>query len=79
MKSLRRKVWLSESLFPHKKKLMTGGNVTEDWRKASNKSIADNLIKSIEELLDGKVSHYVCCDRTTQHEKIVIEYNHTKK
>jgi hypothetical protein len=53
--------------------------VTEDWRKASNKSIADNLIKSIEELLDGKVSHYVCCDRTTQHEKIVIEYNHTKK
>ena len=28
--------------------------MTEDWRKASNKSIADNLVQSIAELLDGE-------------------------
>ena len=58
---------------------MIGGNVTEDWRKASNKCIADNLISSIAELLDADVKHYVCCDKKNQHEKIVIEYNHQKK
>jgi len=65
---------------------MIGGNVTEnepqikgDWREVTNKAIADNLVKSIEQLLGGKAKHYTCCDRTTQHEKIVIEYNHQKK
>ena len=58
---------------------MIGDNVTEDWRKASNKAIADNLISSIAELLDADVKHYVCCDKKNQHEKIVIEYNHQKK
>jgi len=53
--------------------------MTEDWRKASNKCIADNLISSIAELLDADVKHYVCCDKKNQHEKIVIEYNHQKK
>jgi len=63
----------------NKTNLMIGGNVTEDWRKASNKAIADNLISSIAELLDADVKHYVCCDKKNQHEKIVIEYNHQKK
>ena len=66
---------------------MTGGNVTEDprieyeekWRVATNKVIVENLIEKIEELLGGKATYHICCDRTTQHEKIVIEYNHTKK
>ena len=51
----------------------------ENWRKASNKAIADNLISSIAELLDADVKRYVCCDKKNQHEKIVIEYNHQKK
>jgi len=65
---------------------MIGGNVTEnepmikgDWRKATNEQIVSNLIKKIEELLDGKAHHYYVSDRTTKHEKIVIEYNHEKK
>ena len=65
---------------------MIGGNVTdiraeneEKWRKATNKQIADNLVEKIEELLDGKAHHYYVSDRTTKHEKIVIEYNHTNK
>lgn len=55
---------------------MTEKNEIDTWRKVSNKSIADNLIKSVAELLDGDVKCYTCCDRTTQHDKIVIEYNH---
>jgi hypothetical protein len=42
-------------------------------------NIAKNLVEKIEELLDGKAHYFICCDRTTEHEKIVIEYNHQKK
>ena len=65
---------------------MIGGNVTdvraeneEKWQVATNKVIVENLIEKIEELLDGKAHYVECCDRTTQHNKIVIEYNHTNK
>ena len=51
----------------------------EKWRVATNKVIVENLIEKIEELLDGKAHHYECCDRTTRHRKIVIEYDHTEK
>ena len=34
---------------------------------------------AFEELLDGKAHYVECSDRTTYHNKIVIEYNHTKK
>ena len=37
--------------------------MTEDWRKASNKSIADNLVRSIAELLDGEVQYVTGCDK----------------
>ena len=47
--------------------------------KETKLNIAKNLVEKIEELLDGKATYVTCCDRTTQHEKIVIEYNHTKK
>lgn len=50
-----------------------------DWKSATNKAIAENLIKSIESLLGGEAKHYYCSDRTTKHEKIVIEYNHENK
>ena len=65
---------------------MIGGNVTdarteneEKWRIATNRQIADNLVEKIEELLGAKVTYVTCCDRTTEHQKIVIEYNHKKK
>jgi len=29
--------------------------------------------------LGGELKHYICTDKTTTHEKIVIEYNRTKK
>ena len=51
---------------------MTGNNVTKE-------NIAKNLVEKIEELLDGKAHYVECCDRTTQHRKIVIEYNHSNK
>ena len=65
---------------------MIGGNVTEnepmvkgDWRKVTNEQIVASLVEKIEELLDGKAKHYYVSDRTTKHEKIVIEYNHEDK
>ena len=51
---------------------MTGDNVTK-------LNIARNLVEKIEELLDGKAHYYYCSDRTTKHEKIVIEFNHSSK
>jgi len=60
-----------------KNEIVNNPQIKGDWRTTTNKSIADNLIKSVVELLDGDVKHYICCDRTTQHEKIVIEYNHS--
>ena len=53
--------------------------INGDWRAATNKVIAENLVESLEKLLGGKASHFTCCDRTTEHEKIVIEYNHKQK
>ena len=50
-----------------------------DWEKPTKLNIAKNLVEKIEELLDGKAHYVECCDRTTQHKKIVIEFNHTKK
>lgn len=62
---------------------MTGDNVTENrfepWEEETNKVIANNLIENIEKLLGGKAKHFYVSDRTTQHEKIVIEFNHKQK
>ena len=52
--------------------LTTGVSVT-------NMNIARNLVEKIEELLDGKAHYFECSDRTTYHQKIVIEFNHTNK
>jgi len=48
-------------------------------REETNRVIADNLVKNIEQLLDGTARYYTCCDKNTEHKKIVIEYNHKKK
>ena len=51
----------------------------EKWRIATNKVIAENLVKNLEKLLNGKAHYFECSDRTTYHNKIVIEYNHQEK
>tara|TARA_B100001142_G_scaffold237723_1_gene236316 strand:+ start:231 stop:383 length:153 start_codon:yes stop_codon:yes gene_type:complete len=35
----------------------------------------DNICR----ILGGKASHYICTDKKTQHEKIVITYNQKEK
>ena len=50
-----------------------------DWEKPTKLNIAKNLVEKIEELLDGKAHYFDCCDRTTEHRKIVIEYDHKQK
>ena len=54
---------------------MIGGSVTD----VTKLNIARNLVDKIEGLLDGKATYVTCCDRTTEHQKIVIEYNRKKK
>ena len=47
--------------------------------KETKLNIAKDLVEKIEELLDGKAHHFYVSDRTTKHEKIVIEFNHENK
>ena len=55
---------------------MIGGNVIdEDFKKWNVQNQLDNICK----ILGGEAKHYYVSDRTTKHEKIVIEYNHQKK
>lgn len=57
--------------------------MNEDQKKKldeeTHRAITYNLIKSLEIRLKGKATHLVCSDRTTMHNKIVIEYGHAKK
>ena len=49
---------------------MTGVSVTK-------MNIAKNLLRETAKLLNGKIRHYTVVDRTTEHQKFVIEYNHS--
>jgi len=69
---------VSQAEFQLRKRLTNGsngGSMTEE----TNRVIADNLVKNIEQLLDGTARYYTCCDKNTEHKKIVIEYNHKQK
>ena len=55
------------------------GGVGGSWKQVTHQVIADNLILQVAELLGGKATYVTCCDRTTEHQKIVIEYNHQPK
>ncbi len=56
--------------------LMIGDNVTE----ITTTNIANDLIDEVAQLLNAKsVRHFYCSDKTTTHEKIVIEFNHENK
>jgi len=63
---------------------MIGDNVTNEWRKkvsnkVCNENIAKNLLEKVEELLEGKLTHYECYDKKTTHKKFVIEYDYKEK
>jgi len=76
MRSLKRKDLLSVLKFLLKNKLMNGGNVIDDdFKKFAVQTQIDNICK----ILGGEAKHYYVSDRTTKHEKIVIEFNHTNK
>mgnify|MGYP001172162466 CR=1 FL=1 len=47
--------------------------------KVINETIAKSLLSQAGELLGGEVKYIVCTDRTTEHRKVVIEYNHKQK
>ena len=49
--------------------------IDENFKKVTVEKQIDNICQ----ILGAEAKHYYCSDRTTKHEKIVIEYNHTKK
>ncbi len=42
----------------------------------TNMNIAKNLLEKVGELLDAEVKYITCCDKKSQHRKIVIEFDH---
>ena len=49
--------------------------IDDNFRKFAVQTQLDNICK----ILGGKAKHFYVSDRTTQHEKIVIEFNHKQK
>ena len=49
--------------------------IDDDFRKFAVETQVNNICK----ILGGEAKRYICSDKTTTHEKIVIEYNHEKK
>ena len=49
--------------------------IDDNFRKITVEKQLDNICQ----ILGGEVKHYIVADRKSSHNKIVIEYNHTKK
>ena len=47
----------------------------EGFKKFAVNTQLDNICK----ILGGEAKHYICTDKKTQHQKIVIEYDHKNK
>ena len=44
-----------------------------------NENIAKSLLSQAGELLGGEVKYIICTDKTTEHRKVVIEYDFQNK
>ena len=49
--------------------------IDDNFRKFAVETQVNNICK----ILGGEARYYTCCDRTTEHQKIVIEFNHKTK
>ena len=68
MRSLRKKDLPSESLFQHKKKLMSGGNVTE-------KQVPWWTLHEVADELGATLRHISCVDSNgRRYKRVVLEY-----
>ncbi len=55
--------------------LMIGGNVTDEWKKATNKVIARTLTENIGSLLNGEIQYSTLFDNNgVVKKKITITY-----
>jgi len=54
--------------------------MTEDWKEATNKVIANGLIDNVAQLLNARnIRYFSCSDKTPEHKEIVVEYGHKQK
>ena len=49
--------------------------IDDDFKKFAVETQVNYICK----IFGAEAKHYICSDKTTTHEKIVIEYNHQKK
>ncbi len=55
--------------------LMIGGNVTDEWKKATNKVIARTLTENVGSLLNGEIEYSTLFDNSgVVKKKITITY-----
>ena len=55
--------------------LMIGGNVTDEWKKATNKVIARTLTENVGSLLNGEIQYSTLFDNNgVVKKKITITY-----
>ena len=47
--------------------------IDDNFRKFAVETQVNNICK----ILGGEVQYILCCDKKTQHRKIVIEYDHS--
>jgi len=58
---------------------MTGGNVTDEWRRATNKVIARTLTENIASLLGAEIQYSTIFDSNdVTKKKITITYQEKK-
>ena len=73
MRSLKKKVLPSESLFQHKKKSMSGGNVTE-------KQVPWWTLHEVADELGATLRHISCVDSNgRRYKRVVLEYEEEEK
>ena len=59
--------------------LMIGGNVTDEWKKATNKVIARTLTENVGSLLNGEIQYSTLFDNNgVVKKKITITYQEEK-
>lgn len=63
----------------NKNVVMTGGNVTDEWRRATNKVIARTLTENIASLLGAEIQYSTIFDSNdVTKKKITITYQEKK-
>ena len=51
----------------------------ENDKNFATAGVVEMQLHNVCNILGGELKHYICTNKTTTHQKIVIEYNHENK